>query len=222
MTSWWLYHKSLIFKVMNKFISLAAALTAFAALTSCNEAAKLASDTEGSWSGAPERFTVSDSAMATMTPIYTFVLGENDKDGGTVTVSALISATMPYTPTTPEVVLPFSITASAIGTIEGTWKVVDDDDIAFNFNFDSVNVNVNPDNITLSDNALDDQTQSNWEQFKPSYIKSLEAGFSDAMRMRFMAVRGLEDVEIKNDVMEYEFNDVKMYMHRDGNMSDVK
>lgn len=207
---------------MKKFAIIAAAATALAALTSCNEAAKLASDTEGSWSGAPEQFTVSDAAVATMTPIYTFVLGDGDKEGGSVTVSALISATMPYTPPTPEVVLPFSITASAIGTIDGTWKAMDDDDIAFNFNFDSLNVNVNPDNITLSDNALTDQTQANWEQFKPAYIKSLEARFSDAMRLRFMAVRGLEDVEIKGDIMEYEFNDVKMYMHRSGNMADVK
>lgn len=207
---------------MKKFAYLAVSLTAIVALSSCNEAAKLASETEGSWSGAPEQFTVSDAAVATMTPIYTFVLGDNDKEGGTVTVSALISATMPYTPQTPEVVLPFSITASAIGTIEGTWKAMDDDDIAFNFNFDSLNINVNPDNITLSDNALTDQTQSNWEQFKPSYIKTLEARFSDAMRLRFMAIRGMEDVEIKGDIMEYEFNDVKMYMHRDGNMSTVK
>ena len=207
---------------MKKFASIAAALTAIVALTSCNEAAKLAADTEGSWSGAPEQFTVNYAAVATMTPIYTFVLGDGDKEGGTVTVSALISATMPYTPQAPEVVLPFSITASAIGTIEGTWKAMDDDDIAFNFNFDSLNVNVNPDNITLSDNALTDQTQSNWEQFKPAYIKTLEARFSDAMRLRFMAIRGLEDIKIKDDIMEYEFNNVKMYMHRDGNLTPIK
>lgn len=83
---------------MKIFASIASALTLFLALTSCNEAAKLASQTEGSWSGNFEQFTVNDAAVATMIPIYTFVLGDNDKEGGTVTVSALISATMPYTP----------------------------------------------------------------------------------------------------------------------------
>ena len=42
------------------------------------------------------------------------------------------------------------------------------------------------------------------------------------MRLRIMGVRGLEDIKIKKDIMEYEFNNVKMYMHRSGNMSDVK
>ena len=207
---------------MKKFPSLAAALTVFVSLTSCNEAAKLASETEGSWSGAPEQFTVSDAAVATMTPVYTFVLGDNDKEGGTVTVSSMISATIPYAPQTPEIVQPSSVTASAIGTIEGTWKAMDDEDIVFNFNFESLNINVNPDNITLSDNAFTEQAQAHWEKFKEPYLKSLESRFADAMRLRFMAVRGLEDIKIKKDIMEYEFNNVKMYMHRSGNMSDVK
>ncbi len=42
------------------------------------------------------------------------------------------------------------------------------------------------------------------------------------MRLRFMAIRGLEDIKIKDDIMEYEFNNVKMYMHRDGNLTPIK
>lgn len=200
-----------------KLTAILSSLLAAVVLAGCtSDEEKLATRLEGSWSGAPERFTVNEAATATMTPVYTFELADGNNLGGNVTISAMVSAIMPVNSPTDAVILPFQVTVSAIGTIEGTWKVFDDDDVALNLNFNTLNVNVNPDNLTTADNALTDETVQLFEKNKPAITQSLQTAFRNALETRFMALRSLEDVEIKGDVLEHEMGHVKMYMHRDG------
>lgn len=202
---------------MKKSILIAAAGLAIG-LSSCHEEAKLASQLEGSWSGAPERFTTMDVATSTMTPTYTFELGEGDATGGTVTIAAMVNALMPVNTPSDGVILPFEVTASAIGTLEGTWRVTDDDHVALNINVNTLNVNINPDNITTANDALDDTTLSYWQTNKESFTENLKRNLTTSLQMRFMALRELDDVKIKNNVLEYEYMDTHYFFHRDGMM----
>lgn len=181
----------------------------------CTDGSKLAGEMEGSWSGAPERFTVSEAATATMTPIYTFELGSDNQKGGDVTVAMMVSAIMPVNSPMDQVVLPFQVTVSAVGTVEGAWSV-DGDDVNLDLNLNTLNVNVNPDNVTTADDALTDQTMSYWQTNRPAVAKNLESQISAALGTRLLAMRRFEDVKIKNDVLSYKMLGVEMYMHRDG------
>lgn len=181
----------------------------------CTDGSKLAGEMEGSWSGAPERFTVSEAATATMTPIYTFELGSDNQKGGDVTVAMMVSAIMPVNSPMDQVVLPFQVTVSAVGTVEGAWSV-DGDDVNLDLNLNTLNVNVNPDNVTTADDALTDQTMSYWQTNRPAVAKNLESQISAALGTRLLAMRRFEDVKIKDDVLSYKMLGVEMYMHRDG------
>lgn len=185
------------------------------AVGACTDGSKLAGEMEGSWSGAPERFTVSEAATATMTPIYTFELGSDNQKGGDVTVAMMVSAIMPVNSPMDQVVLPFQVTVSAVGTVEGSWSV-DGDDVNIDLNLNTLNVNVNPDNVTTADDALTDQTMSYWQTNRPAVAKNLESQISAALGTRLLAMRRFEDVKIKDDVLSYKMLGVEMYMHRDG------
>ncbi|MCM1337580.1 MAG: hypothetical protein NC187_09345 [Candidatus Amulumruptor caecigallinarius] len=198
-----------------KITTLLAAGAVALAMSACTDSSKLAGELEGSWSGAPERFTVNEAATATMTPIYTFELGQDNKSGGDVTVAMMVSAIMPINTPTDGVVLPFQVTVSAVGTVEGSWSVAGDD-LTINLNMNTLNVNVNPDNVTTADDALTDQTMSYWQTNRPAVAQRLENEISSALSTRLLAMRSFEDVKIKNDVMEYKLMGAKMYMHRDG------
>lgn len=181
----------------------------------CTDGSKLAGEMEGSWSGAPERFTVSEAATATMTPIYTFEVGADNQKGGDVTVAMMVSAIMPVNSPMDQVVLPFQVTVSAVGTVEGAWSV-DGDDVNLDLNLNTLNVNVNPDNVTTADDALTDQTMTYWQTNRPAVAKQLESQISAALSTRLLAMRRFEDVKIKNDVLSYKMLGVDMYLHRDG------
>lgn len=198
-----------------KLTSILAAGALALAVTACSDGSKLAGQLEGSWSGSPERFTVNEAATATMTPIYTFELGDGNKSGGNVTVAMMVSAIMPVKTPTDAVVLPFQVTVSAVGTVEGAWKV-DGDDVTLDLNLNTLNVNVNPDNVTTADDALTDQTMSYWQTNRPAVAKQLESQISAALSTRLLAMRRLDDVKIKNDVLSYKLMGVEMYLHRDG------
>lgn len=199
-------------KAKTWFIAAAASLV----LVACSEEKKLAQQLEGSWSGAPERFTVNDAAAASMTPVFTFERAEGDDLGGNVSIASMISAILPVNAPTDSVILPFKITVSAIGTVNGTWKVMDDDKVVFNLNTNTISVNINPDNITTATDALTDQTLSYWEGNRAAVAKQLEEQIRVALQTRYMALRELDDVEIKNDVLKYEYLEHDFYLHRDG------
>ena len=185
------------------------------AVTACTDGSKLAGEMEGSWSGASERFTVNEAATATMTPIYTFELGSDNQKGGDVTVAMMVSAIMPVNSPMDQVVPPFQVTVSAVGTVEGAWSV-DGDDVSLDLNLNTLNVNVNPDNVTTADDALTDQTMTYWQTNRPAVAKKLESEISAALGTRLLAMRRFEDVKIKNDVLSYKMLGVEMYLHRDG------
>lgn len=185
------------------------------AVSSCSDGSRLASKMSGSWSGAPEQFAISDASSATMTPVYTFEENKDIKNGGDLTMTSMLSAIVPVSVPSDSLLLPIQVTVSAVGTVNGTWKIAGDDNVVLSFDYNTVNVVINPENVTTTENVLTGQTMSYWQQNRSNIAAQLQAQIANSLKTRLMAIRSFDDVEIKNDMLEYEFGDIKMYLHRD-------
>lgn len=183
-------------------------------LTACESPSKLASDIEGTWSGAPETLIDNTASSATITETYTFMRDETT-NGGIVVRSGLVSVTGQVNGT-GAFLEPFSMTAGATAMISGSWEATSDDEICFTWNDSSLVVKVDPQALTLSTNILSGEDAATVDSMKPQLAESLRARIAQAVEIRFIGTRKFDDVKIKKSILEYEVNDIDYQMARQG------
>lgn len=196
---------------MKKFYYLFIGLIAVA-FGSCDENARLARDIQGTWAGTPEHLNDAEAAASTIIETYTFTPDEvNPKSkNGNVTITGNVSATIPMA------VNPVSISAAASTSIQGTWIVVDDDEIALVLDFKSLQVKVDPDAVTISNDIFTDQSIPQVDSLRSEVVANIAAQLRRDVEMRYMAVRQLDDVKIKGPILKFEIADTEYVLTRQG------
>lgn len=196
---------------MKKFYYLFIGLMAVA-LGSCDENARLARDIQGTWAGTPEHLNDAEAAASTIIETYTFTPDEvNPKaKNGNVTITGNVSATIPMA------VNPVSISAAASTSIQGTWTVIDDDEIALVLDFKSLQVKVDPDAVAISNDIFTDQSIPQVDSLRSEVVANIAAQLRRDVEMRYMAVRQLDDVKIKGPILKFEIADTEYVLTRQG------
>lgn len=181
-------------------------LLAGAVLGSCSGNQKLAEEIAGSWAGTPEKFTDTQAFSATIIENYTFTRDKADDDkhpGGPLNITGMISAMSQVAPT-GGLVQPITLSASATVTVAGTWSVIDDDEVAVVMDTKSLQVNVDPQAVVVTENVLSDQGTPEMATLKQQISQNIAARLRQEMSTRFGALRHLDDVEIKGDMLKFE------------------
>lgn len=173
-------------------------------LAGCNEADRLASDVNGTWSSTPQMLINDAGSQATIVESVVF---ERDSTaaGGQVIFTGMISCTGSMNGS-DAVVQPFEMAASAKSTLTGRWTAVDDDEILLTLDIDRLSVNVDPSALVLSSNVLSGATESNPENLKPQMAAMVQAALHRQLVARYTTMHKLDDVEVKNDgtVLKFE------------------
>lgn len=172
--------------------------------TSCNEADRLASKVNGTWSSTPQMLVNDTGSQATIVETVTF---ERDSDaaGGTVIFTGLISSTGSITGS-EAMVQPFEMAASARSTVTGKWSAIDDDEIVVSLDVDKMTVDVDPSALVLSNNVLTGSNESNPETLKPQMAAMVQSALRRQLVARYTAMTKLDDVELKDNdsVLKFE------------------
>lgn len=138
---------------MKKFYYLFIGLMAVS-FGSCDENARLARDIQGSWAGTPERLNDAEDVTSTIVETFTFTPDAVNPKAkkGNVTITGNVSTTIPIA------VSPVSISAAATTSIQGSWSIIDDDEIALVLDPKSLQVKVDPEAVTVSNDIFTDKT----------------------------------------------------------------
>lgn len=175
-------------------------------LVSCDETARLAKDLPGSWTGTPENFT--DNSYVTATTIETMDFSNNPElvakgsRGGALIVVGMLSAN---TQIVGEVGLvePLGLTVSGRSTINGTWTVIDDDEVAISLDPSTLAVSVDPDAVVVN-GVVTGINGPRIDSIKPSVAVSIAQSLKMALVNRYSSIRKLDDVKIKGPLMKFE------------------
>lgn len=192
-------------------ITLTALTLSLLALTSCESASRLASDIEGSWSSAPKSMSTDIAGSTSIVETVTFVRDESKS--GTLGVQAMISATGAITGR-DGLTLPYSLTSSAAATAEGTWRAIDDDEISVSIDPATITVTVDPEGVVLNTDLLTGEEFPQLDSIRPAVTRLLQERIERDVNTRFLSIRHLDDVKVKEDILKFEIEDEHFVMSR--------
>lgn len=196
---------------MKKFYYLFIGLMAVA-FGSCDENARLAREIQGTWTGTPERLNDAENVTSTIVETYTFTPDEvNPKaKNGNVTITGNVSSNVPVA------VSPVSISAAATTSIQGTWTVIDDDEIALVLDPKSLQVKVDPEAVSVSNDIFTDQNIPQVDSLRREVTANIAAQLRRDAEIHYMSVRQLDDVKIKGPILKFEIADIEYVLTRQG------
>lgn len=181
-------------------------------LSSCGSSSKLAEQIAGAWDGAPEKFDDQGGLQGTAVRTLEFGLtpGQPPTNGGSLKISSLMSVMMQVVGN-DGLIEPISLSASATSQISGTWKPVDDDEIAVNLDINTLVVKVDPSAVVISDNVISGQNIPELDSLRYQAVANVEAQIRSVLTLKYSSVRDIEDVEIKDGkTMKCEISDQKL------------
>lgn len=186
---------------MRKLIMTVAAV-ASVLLTGCDETSTLASKIEGTWTGTPTSLSNDIAGSTTIIEKVTFSRLEKT-DGGTLEVVATISATSSAADDNYALGTA-TLTAAAEATASGTWKAIDGDEITINIDPSSIVVKVDPDGVDINADIFTGEVIPSVDSIKPAVTRQLQNRIERDVITRFISIRHLDDVKIKNDILRFE------------------
>lgn len=195
-------------------LSLVAAAATIGLFSCDNGATRLSKEIEGSWSGTPEKLVQSGSSEATVIETYDF-LGNDSINGGNIIINSIISVTGSISGS-EAIVQPFSLTASGSATISGTWRAIDDDEISIALDSRTLQVKVDPDAVVLSSNIISGSEAPSVDSIAPGIANQIRTQLSKALEIRYLTIKHLDDVKIKDNILKYEIADIDYLMQRQG------
>lgn len=188
---------------MNKILIGAIGFAALV-LTGCNEAERLASQVEGTWSSTPQMIVNDAGSQATMVETINFER-DSAKTGGQVMIVGMVSCTGSMAGS-DALVQPFEIAASAKSTVTGRWTAIDDDEIMLSLDVANMSVAIDPSGLVISSNVLTGSTQSDPEPVKPQVAAMVESALKRQLLARYTSMTKLDDVKVKDNgsVLKFE------------------
>lgn len=179
------------------YIFAAAALTL--GIQSCENAASLARDLDGTWAGVPERLFETDASSGTVIETFTFAPADSVTDGGTVSISALTSVSGAVSGVVG-ITEPVSVTASGVASVNGSWKAISADRVELALDLGSMTVKVDPDAVVMNADILSDgPAPATMAQLKPQLAESIAAQLRKSIGERYAAMSQMDGVSIKDN-----------------------
>lgn len=196
---------------MKKFYYLFIGLMAVS-FGSCDENARLARDIQGSWAGTPERLNDAEDVTSTIVETFTFTPDAVNPKAkkGNVTITGNVSTTIPIA------VSPVSISAAATTSIQGSWSIIDDDEIALVLDPKSLQVKVDPEAVTVSNDIFTDQNIPQVDSLRREVTANIGAQIRRDAETRYLSVKHLDDVKIKGPILKFEIADIEYVLTRQG------
>ncbi len=167
-------------------------------------------DVSGTWAGTPVKIdNISAACDANATMSISFNNSGNQKDNGTVTISALIDANQPVVSPDNAVDQAYEVSVAATALISGQWSFEydDDDDIILTLDPQTLQVNVDPDGVTFTENVLTSAQQPRLDSLTTATAAAWKRSITKAMKQQFFALQKISDVKIHNGIMSCEIND---------------
>lgn len=191
--------------------------------TACNENARLAKELHGTWTGTPENETDNTAITATLIETYTFsdaVLPlKEGVYGGAISITGLISCSTQMLGDST-MTGPVTLTASAVSTINGTWTVIDDDEVSVMLNPGSLVVNMDPEAVKVTNNVITNNDLPAIEKLKSGISNTLLDGIRHTLTMRYASIRQLDDIEIKGPLLKFEIGETDYLFTRQDNSAE--
>lgn len=189
---------------------VAIAVVSMAALfTSCESKTKLAKSIEGSWTATPERLADDDAVSATSVRIFDFLPDTTTPvTNGQLVMSSMVTITTAADNSgdTDGIMQHYTVSASGVATVTGTWTVIDDDEVRIDVDPSSLTVKVDPQGVEVNVNAITSQTVSVPDSIKPAFAESVKAQIRRLVEKQFFDVSKIDDIEIKDEFMTMEIN----------------
>lgn len=204
---------------MRNIIKKASFLTVFVSLvtfTSCDSRISLSKDIEGTWSSNAERIEHTDALNATASYLFQFTPDEGtDPLSGNFMLSALVEVTDMGAPSDLSEQA-YSVSASAIASVEGTYSVSDDDEVKIAIAPLSYSVKVDPKAVILvNDIITDTDTSEVNDSISAVYAEHVKMQISQALKVKMTSLRKIDDIKVKDNRMKCEIDDCKLILSRD-------
>lgn len=193
--------------------TLLIAIISILTFASCDNSKQLATDIQGTWSGAPDRLDDNNASTSSIVETYTFTRASDNVSQGDVSLTALVSVTAQVT-SSDAIVMPFSFTAAATASIMGRWKAVSDSQVQFDWNDSTLTVSVDPRGVMISSDMLTGGTTAQTDSIRPQLAESIRAQIARSVEVRFLSVRDFKDINIKNNIMTFDCNKSHLTMQR--------
>lgn len=202
--------------MVKRLVNIALVVISLITMASCtNETARLAKEVEGSWSGAPGKMAGAPADEATIIETLDF-LGSDSVNGGNIIINAMISMTGAVTGGQETFQQPVSLSATASANISGTWRAIDDDEISVTLDTRSLDVNVDPKAVMVSTNILTGSDSPSLDSITPGIAAQIRIRLAESLSMRYMAMKYLEDVKVKHNILTYELGGIDYTFQRQG------
>lgn len=176
-------------------------------LSSCDENARLAKELHGTWAGTPENVTDNTAITATLIETYSFTDAAQTMSkgayGGDISITGMISCSTQILADST-IIEPVTLTASAVSTINGTWTVIDDDEIAVSLNPQTLVVTMDPEAVSVANNVVTNNDNPSIEKLRPGISATLRDGIKHTLSMRYASIRQLDDIKIKGPLLKFE------------------
>lgn len=191
---------------MKKIFVIAAMAVVALAFQSCENASSLAKKLIGGWSGAPERLFDAGASSATVIETFSFAPADTIKNGGQLTITALISVTGAMNGA-EGIIQPVSLTASGYATLTGTWKAISADRIEVTLDPEAMTVNVDPSAVVINANAATGTAAApDVDNLRPQLAQSISAQMRKAVEARYADVETLNGVSLKDNTLKFKIN----------------
>lgn len=199
---------------MKKFLTgVVAVATLF--LISCESKTKLADDIAGTWSGTPERLNSTDDETITSVETISFIKDQSEKPAGELIIQSMISVTGAVQPDSM-LVQPYALSEAAVATAQGSWTVVDDDEISISIDPQSVKVSIDPDAVSYNDNVFTDAHKAMLDSIRPSVAADLQTKITKYLTDRFVSINHLDDVKVKGNLLKFEIGRKHFVLSKQG------
>lgn len=205
---------------------LGLALASVLALTSCDEASKLAGEVEGTWTGQTAHMQLGKGHRhdgnkhsgkqpgiptdeMSCTPTITFTRDQGTK-GGTFTIKADYTMTQGVVLT--DTVLNTPVKATVAGTVaaQGTWNAKDDDEIDVVFDASKTVTTVDPATLSLQYGALTDASAASLETLKSRIASNIESQVKPAIEKQIGMVHEFDDIKVVGNTMTMEIGKTRL------------
>lgn len=196
---------------MKKGLRLCGAISLFcvlSVLSACNPKVSLAKNIEGTWATNSEILAGIDALNASSVEMLQFIPtdGVSNPLSGDFTHSIIVDVAT-IAPQSDSVVQPYSVTVTAIASVQGSWSVIDDDEIRLTLDPKTFNVSVNPSEVVQEDNILTGKNFSVVDSIMPELSARIKRMITPVVQGR-LNVNKIDDIHIlKGTEMRCEIND---------------
>lgn len=201
---------------MKNKLSVIAAAVAALSLTACDKTP----DVQGTWSGLISPLEtgggqdlVGRNVSSQISTNLTFSGSSESKEGNVELASNIdIIDAVPFD---NRVDAPYEVSVTASAQAMGTYRFVDDDDIAIVIDPASVKVTLDPDAVSYGANVLTgQQTPAQLDSLKAEFVKVYQAKVLQKVRLYYARFRKIDDVKVKDGMLSCEVNDTDLTFQR--------